>query len=98
MLHGGEAPGDEAQVFYPLPSLRADGVPAVPITLPISSDVIRRGLQRKVRCVEGEIEEKRMISIFLGMLLEVFDCIFGDGGRRVYPVPGRPGAPACRLR
>ncbi len=68
-LHVRQAAADEAQLLNPLPALCADRLPAVTIATAIPGDVIRPRLQGKMRRIEGEIEEKRLVPLLLGVLL-----------------------------
>ena len=44
-----------------------------------------------MRRIEGEVEEKRLACLLLGVLLQVLDAVVGNGGRRVVSGPRLDG-------
>ena len=73
----------QAQLSLSRPTVRANFVPALPITRAVSLDILRQGMQRKMRRGEGEEMKERFIAMLLLMLLEHSDRVIGNGVRGI---------------
>jgi len=68
----------EAEFLLALPTIRANFIPTLPITRPVSLDILGQSVQRKVRRGEGKEMKERFAGMLLLMLLQHRDRVIGN--------------------
>src|SRR5687767_755034 len=83
MLYRRKLAFDQAHLLLSLKTLLANLLPAGVIAALVASDILRQGVQRKVRCDEGHIGEERLLRVLFGMLLQATNREIRDGRRGI---------------
>src|SRR5439155_2564557 len=81
-----QAAVDQANSLHSLQAALAGRVPTLRETIAITVDVLPQRLKRKMRSGERQVEEKRIVSMFVCVRLERFDGMVRDSDSGVIAI------------